>query len=53
MKERGEVKGFYMSYNPNPIDTSGVKLPEQLADLTELLSENTHEIWAKQRLKDG
>ena len=42
-----------MSYNPNPIDTSGVKLPEQLADLTELLSENTHEIWAKQRLKDG
>lgn len=42
-----------MSYTPNPIDTSDVELPEELADLTELLSENTHEIWAQQRIKDG
>ena len=42
-----------MSYTPKPIDTSSVQLPEELADLTELLSENTHEIWAQQRLKDG
>ena len=42
-----------MSYDPKPIDTSGVALTEDLARLTELLAENAHDIWAQQRLSDG
>lgn len=42
-----------MTYKPKPIDTSKVQLPNELEDLTELLSENTHEIWAQGRIKDG
>ena len=42
-----------MTYKPKPIDTSDVQLPEELESLTELLSENTHEIWAQGRINDG
>ncbi len=42
-----------MSYNPDPIDTSAVKLPEALNALTERLAENTHDIWARQRMGEG
>jgi hypothetical protein len=42
-----------LSYTPNPIDTSEIKLPEDLLALTEQLAENTHEIWAQQRMADG
>ena len=42
-----------MSYDPKPIDTSGVLLPPDVAELTERLAENAHDIWAKQRLSDG
>jgi hypothetical protein len=40
-------------YTPKPIDTSQVKLPESLIPLMEKLAENTHEVWAAQRIKDG
>lgn len=40
-------------YQPKPLDTSGVQLPEQLEELLEYLAQNTHEVWATQRLKDG
>ncbi len=40
-------------YIPKPIDTSHVQLPPEVDDLTELLAENNHEIWAAQRVKDG
>ncbi len=40
-------------YQPEPIDTSKVSLPQSLEELLELLSYNTHEIWAQQRLNDG
>lgn len=40
-------------YKPEPIDTSEVKLSEELLDLTEQLAENTHNIWAKQRISEG
>ena len=40
-------------YKPQPIDTSRVVLPEELAALTELIAENVHEIWAIGRIKDG
>ena len=42
-----------MKYQPDPIDTSNIAIPPALAVLTEHLAENVHEIWAKQRLKDG
>jgi len=41
------------TYLPRPIDTSRVVLNDELLDLTELLAENTHEIWAKQRMIEG
>lgn len=42
-----------MSYIPNPIDTANINLNKELSELVDLLSKNTHEIWAKQRLMDG
>jgi hypothetical protein len=42
-----------MTYNPKPIDSSGVELSDDLNELTELLAENAHDIWAQLRLKDG
>ena len=40
-------------YTPNPIDTSDITLPESLGALTEKLAENTHEVWAAGRIKEG
>lgn len=40
-------------YTPKPIDTSGITLPESLRALTEKLAENTHEVWAAGRIKEG
>lgn len=42
-----------MNYLPQPIDTSQVRLPAELAELTELLARHIHDLWAQQRLKDG
>lgn len=42
-----------MAYQPRPVDTSGVKLTESLLELTELLAQNIHEVWAAQRLSEG
>src|SRR5918997_642340 len=41
-----------MKYEPHPIDTSGVALPEEIVELTELLARNTHENWARQRVSE-
>ena len=42
-----------MSYDPRPIDTSAVVLPESLLKLTERLAENAHDNWARERLRQG
>jgi hypothetical protein len=42
-----------LSYEPEPIDTSGVTLPEEIHELTERLAENNHDVWARQRLAEG
>ncbi|MBI1917939.1 MAG: Ryanodine receptor Ryr [Planctomycetes bacterium] len=42
-----------MDYVPNPLDTSSVRLPDELAALTERLAENTHDLWAVRKLADG
>ena len=41
------------TYTPKPIDTSEVVLSDDLLELTERLAENTHEIWARQRMNEG
>ena len=40
-------------YKPQPIDTSHVKLPREVEELTEKLSRNAHDHWARQRMADG
>ena len=42
-----------MSYIPKPIDTSDIKLDEELLALTEELARNTHEVWSQGRIKEG
>lgn len=40
-------------YIPKPIPIDNVVLPDDIAQLTEYIAENSHEEWAKQRLKEG
>lgn len=40
-------------YNPKPIDTSTIKLPQDLLDLGEQIAKNVHDVWAAGRIKDG
>jgi hypothetical protein len=42
-----------VNYNPKPIDTSKIALPEGLRPLVEHLAENTHDIWAVKRMSEG
>ena len=41
------------TYTPAPLDTSDTLLPVALSSLIERLAENTHEVWAQQRINDG
>lgn len=40
-------------YVPKPLDTSDVVLPPDILDLTELIAENTHDVWAAGRIAEG
>lgn len=40
-------------YIPRPIDTSDVKLPDELNQLVKQLARNVHENWAAGRISDG
>jgi ryanodine receptor 2 len=40
-------------YIPQPIDTTGVELPEELEQLVEQISKNVHEVWAETRISQG
>jgi hypothetical protein len=42
-----------MDYQPVPIPTADIALPDPLLELTERLAENSHNVWAKLRLADG
>jgi RyR domain len=42
-----------LSYKPAPIDTSGVSLPVEVRQLTEMLARNAHEVWAQERVANG
>lgn len=40
-------------YEPNPIDTSDVVIPEELLELSEQIAKNVHEVWAAGRIREG
>ena len=40
-------------YKPNPIDTKNIDIPSDLKPIVELIAKNVHEVWAKQRIKEG
>lgn len=40
-------------YIPQPIDTTDIKLPEELEQLVEQMSKNVHDVWAETRLVHG
>lgn len=41
------------NYIPQPIDTSDIKLPVELLELTERIAENVHEVWSAARIAEG
>ena len=41
------------TYNPQPIDTTGVELPKELEMLVEQMSKNVHDVWAETRIQQG
>ncbi len=40
-------------YKPHPVDTSDVRLPEELTLLTETIAKNVHDVWASGRIEEG
>ena len=40
-------------YIPQPIDTNGVALPDELMPLVEKMAKNVHEVWAETRIAQG
>lgn len=40
-------------YQPKPMDTKDVILPEELLALTEQIAENVHDVWAAGRIAEG
>ena len=40
-------------YEPKPIDTGDVVVPEELLTLTEVIAENVHDVWAAGRIAEG
>ena len=41
------------NYIPQPIDTTGIKLPKELEDLAEEMAKNVHEVWSAGRIAEG
>lgn len=40
-------------YIPQPVDLSGIELPQELLDLAQAISKNVHEVWAAGRMSEG
>ena len=40
-------------YKPSPLDLSHIKLTQQMEDLVEKLADNAHNVWARERVKQG
>jgi len=41
------------NYQPRPVDTSSVTIPEALQEKIEDLARNNHEVWASSRISEG
>ena len=41
------------NYVPQPMDTSDIRLPEELNVLIEQMAKNVHEVWAQSRFDQG
>lgn len=41
------------NYIPQPMDTSDIRLPEELNVLIEEMARNVHEVWAQSRITQG
>ena len=49
-----KIKPIQMKrYEPHPLDTSGISLPEDLTPLVEAMAKNVHEVWARNRMEEG
>lgn len=48
-----DLEAVAKTYSPAPLDLSDVTLPESLTALTEAIAENTHEVWAAGRIREG
>lgn len=42
-----------MPYYPKPIDTEQISLDQEILELGELLARNAHDVWAKERMRQG
>ena len=42
-----------MTYIPKPLDTSRIELSPAILELREALAQNTHEVWAQERIAQG
>ena len=38
-------------YNPQPVDTSDIRLPEELNVLVDEMARNVHAVWAQNRIE--
>lgn len=52
MDKKGKAEPRY-SYNPKPLDTTDIDMPESLEPLLEKLAEHIHDIWANKRIEEG
>ena len=41
------------TYIPQPINVDDIEFPAELESLREAIAENTHEVWAAGRIKEG
>ena len=49
----GIIAGGFFMYQPKPIDTTDINLPEDLLLLTDEIAENVHDVWAVGRMSEG
>lgn len=42
-----------VTYTPHTVDTSDISLKDDLNNLVDFLAKNTHDNWAKERIKEG
>lgn len=40
-------------YNPQPLDLTDIQLPPDVVRLQEFVSQNTHEVWSRERIQQG